>query len=99
VLFRSAIVSRCIALIKYHAPDATDRTRIWRVMAEQFALDLSDDLIAALVDQFPSATGRDIKGLAKLVAKFLVRKGGHPSLEVFRRCAVFRALDVPPLPE
>ncbi|MCE1237160.1 MAG: ATP-binding protein [Hyphomicrobiales bacterium] len=94
-----AIVSRCIALIKYHAPDAADRTRIWRVMAEQFALDLSDDLIAALVEQFPAATGRDIKGLAKLVAKFLVRKGGRPSLEAFRRCAVFRALDVPPLPE
>ena len=92
-----AIVSRCIALIKYHAPDAADRTKIWKVMAEQFGLDLDDALIATLVTQFPQTSGRDIKGLAKLVAKFCAQKNRAPSLEVFRRCAVFRALDVPPL--
>jgi hypothetical protein len=92
-----AIVSRCIALIKYHAPDAADRTRIWKVMAEQFGLDLDDGLIATLVEQFPQTSGRDIKGLAKLVAKFCAQKKRAPSLEVFRRCAMFRALDVPPV--
>lgn len=93
-----AIVSRCIALIKYHSPDAADRARIWRVMVDQFGLAVDDALIAALVEQFPGASGRDIKGLAKLVAKFCARKGEVPSLAVFRRCAVFRALDVSPLP-
>ncbi len=93
-----AIVSRCIALIRYHAPDAADRARIWRVMADQFGLALDDALIDDLVAQFPATSGRDIKGLAKLVAKFCARKSVEPSLAVFRRCAVFRALDVPPLP-
>ena len=93
-----AIVSRCIALIKYHAPDAADRTKIWRVMADQFGLALDDALIATLVTQFPQTSGRDIKGLAKLVAKFCAQKNQPPTLDVFRRCAVFRALDVPPLP-
>src|SRR6266700_34440 len=37
-----AIVSRCIALIRFHAPDSEARHRIWRVMAEQFALALDD---------------------------------------------------------
>jgi len=67
-------------------------------MADQFGLALDDALIDDLVAQFPATSGRDIKGLAKLVAKFCARKSVEPSLAVFRRCAVFRALDVPPLP-
>lgn len=94
-----AIVSRCIALIKYHPPGPDDRRKIWQVMAEQFGLDLPAPLIDALVEQFPEASGRDIKGLAKLVAKFCSQKAAEPTLEVFRRCAIFRALDVPPMAE
>lgn len=92
-----AIVSRCIALIKYHSPGPDDRRKIWKVMAEQFGLDLSDALIGTLVTMFPDTSGRDIKGLAKLVAKFCAQKQAEPTIEVFRRCAIFRALDVPPL--
>lgn len=92
-----AIVSRCIALIKYHMPDAAARGRIWRVMAAQFGLALDETTIARLVDQFPAISGRDIKGLAKLVAKFCAHEERPPTLEMFRRCAVFRALDVAPM--
>ncbi|MFG1294393.1 AAA family ATPase [Xanthobacter variabilis] len=92
-----AIVSRCIALIKYHAPGPDDRRKIWKVMAEQFGLGLSDPLIDQLVQQFPETSGRDIKGLAKLVSKFCSQKQVPPSIEIFRRCAIFRALDVPPM--
>ncbi len=53
-----AIVSRCIALIKYHAPGAEDRRKIWRVMADQFGLKLEDGLIDVLVEQFPDTSGR-----------------------------------------
>jgi hypothetical protein len=89
-----AIVSRCIALIRYYPPDADARRRIWRVMAEQFDLSLDDALIDALVRVFPQATGRDIKGLAKLVAKFCHQKQSPPDLAAFQRCAIFRGLDM-----
>ena len=88
-----AIVSRCIALIRYHAPDQLARERIWRVMAEQFGLVLDDALVTTLAATYPQASGRDIKGLAKLVAKFCVHKAARPTLEVFARCAIFRALE------
>jgi hypothetical protein len=88
-----AIVSRCIALIRYHAPDQAARERIWGVMAQQFALPLSPELITTLARTYPQASGRDIKGLAKLVAKYCQHKSVPPSLEVFARCAIFRALD------
>lgn len=89
-----AIVSRCIALIKYAPPDAAARRRIWRVMAGQFELALDDGLVDGLVTLFPTASGRDIKGLAKLVAKYCRRKQTPPDLDAFRRCAMFRALDL-----
>ncbi|MEQ1530490.1 MAG: ATP-binding protein [Methylococcales bacterium] len=89
-----AIISRCIAMIKYHTPHSADRRKIWQVMTEQFNLPLQQALIDELVELFPSATGRDIKGLTKLVAKFCQQKQLTPSLEVFKRCSVFRGLEL-----
>lgn len=89
-----AIVSRCIAMIKFYPPDAEARAKIWRVMTEQFGLQVEDALIAQLAEIFPHATGRDIKGLAKLTAKFCGHKSVAPTLEVFKRCSVFRGMDV-----
>ncbi len=88
-----AIVSRCIAMIRFYPPGREDRLRIWQVMTEQFGLCLEPELMAALPDLFPAASGRDIKGLAKLVAKYCHQKNLPPSTEVFRRCSVFRGMD------
>ncbi|WP_315766026.1 MULTISPECIES: ATP-binding protein [unclassified Bradyrhizobium] len=89
-----AIVSRCIALIKFTSPDAEARRRIWQVMSEQFGLKVEIALVDVLVETFPGASGRDIKGLAKLVAKYCHHKGVRPTIEVFRRCAIFRGIDL-----
>ncbi|MGO9391606.1 AAA family ATPase, partial [Rhodoblastus sp.] len=88
-----AIVSRCIALIRFHAPDAEARKRIWGVMSGQFGLDLDESLIDALIEIYPQTSGRDIKGLAKLVAKYCRHRDTPPDLDVFKRCAIFRGLD------
>jgi SpoVK/Ycf46/Vps4 family AAA+-type ATPase len=88
-----AIVSRCIAMIKFHPPGRDDRSRIWGVMTEQFGLVIEPALLARLPDIFPEATGRDIKGLAKLVAKYCSQKALPPTEDVFRRCSMFRAMD------
>jgi hypothetical protein len=89
-----AIVSRCIALIRFHSPDAAARRRIWGVMSEQFGLKLDDALIMNLVEIYPQTSGRDIKGLAKLVAKYCRHRDIPASLDVFKRCAIFRGLDL-----
>jgi hypothetical protein len=63
-------------------------------MVAQFALDVDAALIGQLVDLFPAATGRDIKGLAKLVGKYCHQKHQEPSLEAFKRCSIFRGMDL-----
>lgn len=89
-----AIVSRCIAVIKYSAPSRADRRKIWGVMTEQFNLQIAADHLDTLSDLFPEASGRDIKGLTKLVAKYCHHKAVPPSLEVFERCSIFRGLRI-----
>jgi hypothetical protein len=91
-----AIVSRCIAMIRYHPPDRAARQRIWEVMLAQFELQVESGLAMQLVELFPAATGRDIKGLAKLVAKYCRHKSVAPTLPVFRRCSVFRGMEQAP---
>lgn len=93
-----AIVSRCIALIRFYPPDRVDRKKIWGVMAAQFGLNLPADLHDRLPDIFPKASGRDIKGLAKLVAKYCSQKALPPTEDVFRRCSMFRAMDQAEVP-
>ncbi|HEY0469400.1 MAG TPA: AAA family ATPase, partial [Polyangiaceae bacterium] len=88
-----AIVSRCIAMIKYHPPDYAARLRIWQVMLAQFELQVDASLPAELVELFPDATGRDIKGLSKLVAKYCRHREAGPTLAVFKRCAIFRGME------
>jgi hypothetical protein len=88
-----AIVSRCIALIRYQAPDELARARIWRVMSGQFGLPLDDTQIEWLARHYAQASGRDIKGLAKLVSTYCHHKKVVPSHEVFERCAVFRGFE------
>ena len=89
-----AIISRCIAMIKYHPPTRDERGKIWQVMSRQFALAIDDDLIGQLVTLFPAATGRDIKGLTKLVSKYCQYKNVAPDLEAFKRCSIFRGLEM-----
>ena len=89
-----AIVSRCIAMIKYHTPTEAERKKIWQVMTQQFALDVNDNLVDELVSLFPEATGRDIKGLTKLVAKYCQHKSVAPEMEVFKRCSIFRGMEL-----
>ncbi|HEY6879610.1 MAG TPA: ATP-binding protein, partial [Polyangiales bacterium] len=88
-----AIVSRCIAMIRYEPPDASSRLRIWQVMLRQFELHVAPELAAELVELFPRASGRDIKGLAKLVAKYCHHKRIAPTLAVFKRCSIFRGME------
>ncbi|MDB5654459.1 MAG: putative ATPase, family [Tardiphaga sp.] len=88
-----AIVSRCIALIKFHPPNDEARRKIWGVMTEQFGLDVGAPLLDVLVGAFPATSGRDIKGLTKLVAKYCHHRQVPPTLEVFERCAIFRGID------
>lgn len=85
-----AIISRCIAMIRYVQPDYESRVRIWTVLAESFKEDLNKELIEELAKHFPDTSGRDIKELLKLTSRYVKAKGLEHSLENFRICSQFK---------
>jgi ATPase family associated with various cellular activities (AAA) len=87
-----AIQSRCIAVIKYETPTPDNAKKIWRVLTDQFGVEMSDGLIDELVERFPNASGRDIKELLKLSSRFARGKNIPLDIEVFRQCSQFRGL-------
>lgn len=89
-----AIVSRCAAIIGYTPPSAKDAAAIWRVMATQYKAEVDDGLIAGLVDLFPTIAPRDIKMLFRLALRVAKGRNETLTLGTFRRCAMFRAIDM-----
>lgn len=87
-----AIVSRCIAIIKYEMPSREDMVRLWKTLSAQFEVELPDGMIERLTECFPNTSGRDIKELLKLTAKFCRSKGIPFSEDAFRQCAMFRGI-------
>lgn len=87
-----AIASRCIATIRYSVPKQEDAKRIWNVLSTQFQFPLSDALVDSLVMHFDGISGRDIKELLKLTAKWCRQKNEAPTLDVFKTCAQFRGM-------
>jgi len=61
-----AILSRATAHIKYEAPGAGDRMRIWQILNDQLEVGMSDADLKELTTTFRKAVGRDIKSLLKL---------------------------------
>lgn len=89
-----AIISRCAAIISYAPPCAQDAAAIWRVMANQYETDLSESLIGSLVTLFPAIAPRDIKMLLRLALRIANSRNATPSIDIFRQCAMFRAITI-----
>lgn len=89
-----AIASRCIASILYEIPNKESAAKIWRVLAKEFDLALSDELIDELTDKFPEMSGRDIKELLRLTGRFVNIKNMELTIDSFVSCAQFRGIKI-----
>lgn len=64
-----AVMSRATAWIRYEKPDKKQLRDIWRVLSEQYGVELSKEERAELVKLLPNLTGRNVKNLLKLGSK------------------------------
>ncbi|WP_297810698.1 ATP-binding protein [uncultured Methylophaga sp.] len=89
-----AIISRCAAIIEYEIPTPENAARIWRVFARQYEFELSDDLLDKLLATFEQISPRDMKMLLRLVLRVAHKDNTEPDIELFRQCAMFRAIKI-----
>lgn len=87
-----AIEARCAAIIHYEVPGPTDAEKIWLVMAKQQDTTLSAELISQLLATFPGIAPRGIKMLLRLTLRVAHSAGDLPTIDTFRRAAMFRAV-------
>lgn len=87
-----AILSRCIAVIRYTTPPVDAARQLWKTLSAQFGADIPDELREELLLKYPQLSGRDIKELLKLVTRYCARKQLPLSAEVFALCAMFRGI-------
>lgn len=86
-----AIISRCIAVIKYENPGPDERLAIWRTQLDLSGVELPDELVKELADYF-EASGRDIKGLVRLTTRYCRVHNKSMDFDDFLRMAAFRGL-------
>ena len=89
-----AIISRSAAIINYSPPCPVDAAAIWGVMADQYETKLDDSLINDLVNLFPTIAPRDIKMLLRLALRIAKSQSEALSIDIFRQCAMFRAIEI-----
>jgi hypothetical protein len=89
-----AILSRCIAHIKFDLPNEQEREKLWRTLGEVYGIKLTEKsgMALRLSKAFPNACGRDIKGLIRLAIKYARRKNQDVKFETIKRLATFKGL-------
>lgn len=91
-----AILSRCIAQIRFDIPVEADKVRLWKIMLAEFNVHLSlgDQERAARV--FPEVAGRDIQNLIRLTSRVCKACNEQFTLEALMENAIFKDIKVLP---
>ncbi|WP_367960051.1 AAA family ATPase [Citrobacter portucalensis] len=91
-----AIIPRCAAIIHYDVPEKSDAQKIWKIMGENFGVNIPDELVRSLVNTYPELPPRDIKMLLRLTLRMSVKEQGSgsiPTQDIVRKCAMFRGIE------
>lgn len=85
-----AIISRLTARLSYDLPDVDQQQKLWKVLAEQNGVTLSDQMVEQLVKELPDLSGRDIKNLLKLGIVVARKRKGELTVEDLKFVNRFR---------
>ena len=86
-----AIVSRCIAVIKYANPGVEERRKIWETQLRLLSVTVDNAMISSMAQHW-DCSGRDIKGLVRLTSRYCRAHDRVPMFDDFKRMAAFRGL-------
>jgi len=64
-----AIMSRVTAHIKYEYPDKEESTLLWKVLCNNFGIEISDIQIDKIFQHYETFSGRDIRNFLKMFTK------------------------------
>jgi SpoVK/Ycf46/Vps4 family AAA+-type ATPase len=87
-----AIASRCVARIQYEVPTPERQALIWTGVAKMNGVEFPAKEIKAVVAEYPSLSGRDVKNLMKLALLVTEAKGeAHITAKTIRIVKRFKS--------
>jgi len=92
-----AILSRATAHIRYVSPDMDAKVKIWKILVDQFKLDMEDNLISECLVEIPKlqlVTGRDIKSILKLAGLLSKRQKTEITREMIEYSIEFQDINL-----
>ncbi len=89
-----AIISRCIAQIRFDIPKEEDRVRLWKIMLSEFNVHLNLGDMERAAKIFPETAGRDIQNLIRLTSRVCKACDEKFDLEALIDNAVFKDIKV-----
>jgi AAA+ superfamily predicted ATPase len=84
-----AILSRATAHLQYELPEKEALPKLWRVLADQMQVNITDDDIEQLIEKFGQLPGRSIRNLLKLSRYWVVSKKIKASAAVVIKVAQY----------
>ncbi len=85
-----AIISRLTARFVYDKPEKSEQIQLWRILADQNNMNLSNADIEKIVKTTPNLSGRDIKNLLKLAFVSEIRSGNPITVNSVMKVLKFR---------
>jgi hypothetical protein len=89
-----AIISRCIAHVRYELPTEDECRELWRILSAQYGVPFGADLIEELVATFRGISGRSVKQLVRLSKAMALSRGEKISAETVVCVSRFQHLEV-----
>jgi hypothetical protein len=90
-----AIMSRATAWIQYDYPESSAAAEIWRVLSENYKVDLTTEDIVELGKLFPKISGRSIKNLLRLAALLASKTSVKVNVKLLKYVSQFIDLGAP----
>jgi hypothetical protein len=87
-----AIISRCAAILHFEEPQGDLARKIWKVMGDNFGVDMPPELVEQLVLALPGISARDMNRLTNLTARVASARKEPLTLDTFRQSSIFRGL-------
>jgi len=89
-----AIISRCIAHIKYTIPDESQLVELWRILSKQYDVNFSDEMCRELAEAFPYISGRSVKQMIRLAKALCSSRGTEIRVEDIAWVSRFQHIEV-----
>lgn len=91
-----AILSRCIAHVRYTIPNSEELVELWHILSKQYEVEMSGEMCLELAKTFPNISGRSVKQLIRLSKALCLSRGREITVDDIAWVSRFQDIEMMP---